>query len=218
MNTPIADLSLYELSDGSGCGFMSLPLPKDHWIYETSADGFTGPPPMPMRMGNHNPLRDKYTKEICAAARYAIKASTRCGREQDFDPDAMERNFIIGLLGYFTPDGLSSNDWANPANIPAEVGLENYDQEKDMIHKCYVCGEYLPDSFSSNDTANAWHTINICANAAGGVSQAWRGVHVKCDPCDVTSISTAELNSLRKEVLELGKLLHEAAEANRIRG
>lgn len=76
------------LPDGSSFAIMSMPLPKDHWIYETDEYGYIGEPPMPQRMG------------------YAIKASTSCGKNMDFDPDAMCQNLIIGMLGYWTPNGL----------------------------------------------------------------------------------------------------------------
>ena len=44
-----------------------------------------------------------------------------CGKEDDFDPDALVQNMITGLLGYHTPSGLSEmgDDWANPSPIPA---------------------------------------------------------------------------------------------------
>lgn len=106
------------LPDGSAFDVMSLPLPKDHWIYATDADGFHEPPPMPFRMGYADPRREQFNEMVRAAARYAIKASTMNGQDSDFDPDAMVQNFVVGMLGYHTPDGLSGENWGNPDPVP----------------------------------------------------------------------------------------------------
>ncbi len=98
------------LPDGSGFATMSLPLPKDHW---STAPGYNVPP-MPLRMGTDNPERRAMNEKITAAARYAIRSATMNGKETDFDPDAMVQNFVVGVLGYHTPDGLSSDAWDNP--------------------------------------------------------------------------------------------------------
>lgn len=107
------------LPDGSGFAVMSMPLRKDHWIYQTTEDGFTPPPPMPFRIGAAdapvlNRTRAQWAEGIRAACRYAVQASTMRGQEMDFDPDAMVQNMVVGMLGYWTPDGLSSDSWANP--------------------------------------------------------------------------------------------------------
>lgn len=94
---------MQRLPDGSGFAVMSMPLPKNHWL---TAEGYNEPP-MPMKAGTDDPKRPFLKAEIVAAARYAIRASTMNGKETDFDPDAMVNNFVIGLLGYYTPDGLS---------------------------------------------------------------------------------------------------------------
>ncbi len=106
------------LSDGSGFAIMSMPLPKDHWLYKKDPEGFNVPP-MPFRMGVHDAPRLNMTREmwgdaIREAGRYAIKCATFDGKDMDFDPDALVQNLITGMLGYFTEDGLSSDDWANP--------------------------------------------------------------------------------------------------------
>ena len=103
--------SVVALPDGSGFATMTLPLPKDHW---STAEGFAVPP-MPMRMGTDDPGRTIKADQIRAAARYAIRASTMNGKDPAFDPDAMVQNFVVGMLGYWTKDGLSEDAWANPA-------------------------------------------------------------------------------------------------------
>lgn len=94
------------LPDDSGFATASFPLRKDHWIYTTNENGYCGEPPAPMRMGE-GPERTKMANMLREAGMYAVRASTMCGREEDFDPDAMLQNFIVGMLGYWTEDGYS---------------------------------------------------------------------------------------------------------------
>ena len=103
---------LVRLPDGSGFFTMSLPLPKDHWLYATSPN----PPPMPMRIGL-GAKRDKLAAQISRAARHAIRASTMNGKEMDFDPDAMVQNMVIGMLGYRTEDGSRKARAPNKARL-----------------------------------------------------------------------------------------------------
>lgn len=98
------------LPDSSGFMTASFPLPEAHWLY---AEGFNVPP-MPLRMGTDDPRREAMRARVIEAARYAVRASTMNGERPDFDPDAMVLNFVVAMLGYHTPDGLSSDDWANP--------------------------------------------------------------------------------------------------------
>ena len=127
------------LPDGSGFAIMSMPLPKDHWLYKGDVENSWGPsnvPPMPFRIGSNDRAvfgkwnwwtrfvwramgRPTFTREemadrIRAAAKYAARCATMNGKDMDFDPDALVQNFVIGMLGYWTADGLSSETWANP--------------------------------------------------------------------------------------------------------
>lgn len=105
------------LPDGSGFATASFPLRKDHWLY--ADDGKFEAPPMPMRMGTDDPRRGRYIAMVRAAARYAVRAATMKGKEDDFDPDALVQNMVTGMLGYYSPDGLCGMDaWANPDPIP----------------------------------------------------------------------------------------------------
>ena len=102
---------IQRLPDGSGFAVMSMPLPKDHWL--TKDDGSFEEPPMPFRIGQIdapvlNRDRKMWADDIRKAAKYAIRASTMKGKEQDFDPDAMVQNFIVGMIGYHTGDGNST--------------------------------------------------------------------------------------------------------------
>ena len=107
--------SLLLIPDGDGvhgCFTASFPLPKDHWL---TAEGFNEPP-MGLRCGTAESIvihgqhwnRNQLADAVKAAGRYAVRASTMNGKDDDFDPDAMVQNFICGLLGYYTPNGLSS--------------------------------------------------------------------------------------------------------------
>ena len=99
------------LPDGSGFAIMSMSLPKSHWLY---AEPEFNVPPMPMRMGKDDPEREKMTGMLRAVGRYAVRCATLNGKDDDFDPDALVGNLIIGMLGYYTETGLSDDKWANP--------------------------------------------------------------------------------------------------------
>ncbi len=116
------------LPDGSGAAVVAYPLPSDHWL---TAPSFAVPP-MPLRLGTTGAIeatilpgeegrkcllslrREGMAELIREAARYAVRASTMNGQSPDFDPDAMVQNFVVGLIGYWSPDGRSSDEWANP--------------------------------------------------------------------------------------------------------
>lgn len=91
------------LFDDHGFATMSFDLPKDHWLYQENYD----PPPAPFLMGTDNPLRDHLAKAIRQAGIYAIRATTNSGKIDDYDPDAWLQNLVVGMLGYWTPDGHS---------------------------------------------------------------------------------------------------------------
>jgi hypothetical protein len=107
-----------ELPDGHGIATASFPLPQDHWLYENRDKLGGNVPPMPFRMGINDPRRQEFNAMVRAAAQYAVRASTMNGRCVDFDPDAMVQNFVVGMLGYHSSDGLSGESWANPQPIP----------------------------------------------------------------------------------------------------
>lgn len=121
------------LPDNSGFAVMSMPLPKTHWIYgDKSTEGEHGfeAPPMILRIGREEQFtasslfqlngfpevltRESLAEKIREAGRYAVRAATMKGTEMDFDPDALVQNLVTGILGYWTPDGLSNDQWANP--------------------------------------------------------------------------------------------------------
>lgn len=84
------------LPDGSAFGVMSFPLPKDHWLYadreyrEGEVEPIELGPPILTREVEHY---------VRSAIKYAIRASTDCGKDMDFDPDAMVLNAVYALCG-----------------------------------------------------------------------------------------------------------------------
>lgn len=93
------------LPDGSAFSVMSFPLPEDHWLYtprEYASDEAVDPIDLPAPILTHA-LREN----VIAAVRYAIRASTNCGQENDFDPDAMVQNAVYALCG---PTQLEESD------------------------------------------------------------------------------------------------------------
>ena len=87
------------LPDGSAFGVMSFPLPADHWLYREreyatpeSTETVDLPRPFVPRTVENLEL-------IRLAAQWAIRAATNCGKENDFDPDAMVQCFVYATLG-----------------------------------------------------------------------------------------------------------------------
>jgi len=126
---------------------MSMPLPKTHWIYQKDdiPAGFqTNVPPMPFRMPGKSVVylsldaegigaliksgqqrlpsiklnRRQFEKAIRAAGKYAVRCATMNGTEMDFDPDALLQNLVVGMLGYWTETGLTTDPedsaWCDP--------------------------------------------------------------------------------------------------------
>lgn len=87
------------LPDDSAFGVISYPLPEEHWLYTQReyAPGADEPTDLPAPILTHA-LRE----HVVAAIRYAVRASTNCGKEPDFDPDAMVQNAVYALCGPYT--------------------------------------------------------------------------------------------------------------------
>jgi hypothetical protein len=133
-----------DLGDGSGFAVMSIPLRKDHWIYQKDpvpGRSFTSNiPPMPFRMGTADVVyfaldegdvgaliktgqqrlpsikltKREFEKAIRAAGKYAVRTATMNGTEMDFDPDALLQNLVVGFLGYWTDNGLTGDPQDKP--------------------------------------------------------------------------------------------------------
>lgn len=123
------------LPDASGFAIVSMPLPKDHWVYgdknAEDEDGFEAPP-MVFKCGTEEVAilyvgdaknakrnatllpRKEFADQIRRAGQYAVRAATMKGKEIDFDPDALLQNLVVAFLGYWTETGLSEDQFANP--------------------------------------------------------------------------------------------------------
>lgn len=101
------------------------PFPRTHW----SVADPTGlnVPPMGLRLGTEDPSRERIADLIRAAVRYGFRAATMNGREPNLDPDALVQNIVVGLLGYWTADGLSSDAWGNPSPVPPQASIDTND-------------------------------------------------------------------------------------------
>lgn len=97
------------LPDGSAFGGMSMPLPASHWLYRereyatpSSEHTVDFPPPFVERTVENREL-------VKLAARWAIRAATDCGKDDDFDPDALVQNIIYAVLGPY-PQRITDTD------------------------------------------------------------------------------------------------------------
>lgn len=87
------------LPDGSAFAIASFPLPSDHWLYAPREyrDGEEEPIELPSPILSHQAHGDI----VRAAIRYAVRSATMCGKEPDFDPDALVQNAMYALCGPF---------------------------------------------------------------------------------------------------------------------
>ncbi len=87
------------LPDGSGFFTASFPLPKTHWLFTPReyVGSSTEPKDLPEPILTH---AQRYQVE--QAIRYAVRGATMCGREMDFDPDALVQNAVYALCGPYT--------------------------------------------------------------------------------------------------------------------
>lgn len=86
------------LPDGSAFAVYSYPLPKGHWLsapreYEQGAEE---PKELAAPILTH-----AAREQVVSAIRYAVRAATDCGKETDFDPDALVQNAVYALCGPF---------------------------------------------------------------------------------------------------------------------
>ena len=102
------------LPDGSAFAVGSFPLPQDHWLYA----------PHEYEPGADEPkellapiLTHAQRNEVVAAVRYAVRGATMCGKEPDFDPDALVQNAVYALCGSFGHTALATTAQAAPVAV-----------------------------------------------------------------------------------------------------
>lgn len=103
------------LPDGSAFATASYPLPKDHWLYalrgewDSRRDDFAETP--------HPILTNAQRQAVTVAARYAVCGATMCGKEMDFDPDALVQNLCYALCG--PANGAALSEPQTPVSLDA---------------------------------------------------------------------------------------------------
>ena len=145
----MADNNCTILPDGSAFAVASFPLPKDHWLYaprEYDVDA-ENPKELPSPILTHA-LR----AEVVSAIRYAIRGATMCGKETDFDPDALVQNAVYALCGPYGSAALATS--AQAGEYPPLV--------------CDYCGALTPDPWHSSGMMNGKmskhiHSCDVCA-------------------------------------------------------
>ena len=108
------------LPDGSAFAVMSFSLPKDHWLYAERQ----------YRNGEYEPielgkpiLTHEMRDAVVSAVRYAVRGATNCGKEIDFDPDALVQNAVYALCGSYGTLKPKQEQSHAPA-VDAEIGKQ----------------------------------------------------------------------------------------------
>lgn len=96
-----SSLNANVLPEWANSQVLNLPLPTDHWLTQVGYEET----PAPFLMGTNNPKHQEWVDKIWAAGKYAVRGVTLNGESMDFDPDALVQNFVVGMIGYRTPDG-----------------------------------------------------------------------------------------------------------------
>lgn len=102
------------LPDGSSFFIGARPLPGDHWLlaprdgWDSVRDVYSD---CPAPILNHA-MRDA----VVAAVRYAVRGATMCGKDPDWDPDALVQNAVVALCGLY-PKTASVPDYRGYANL-----------------------------------------------------------------------------------------------------
>ena len=152
------------LPDGSGFGILSLPLPKDHWLYAEREyeEGAPEPKDLPAPILTHA-LR----QQVIDAIRYAVRSATNCGKETDFDPDALVQNAVYALCGPYgaaapTPP-VSEDRWQPIETAPKDkfvllAGPSGYTTIEIVYATGRMCSDYHVGRWidHANDDLTDW--------------------------------------------------------------
>ena len=140
------------LPDGSAFAVVSYPLPKTHWLYAPREyeDGADKPKELPAPILTHA-QRDS----VIAAIRYAVRGATMCGKEMDFDPDALVQNAVYALCGPY------ARAEAGPETGPA-VAIEHIET---ALNKLRVLASLQP--LTDAQIQDIWCSAKIEGNQHG---------------------------------------------------
>lgn len=144
------------LPDGSAFAIASFPLPSDHWLYAPREyrDGEEEPIELPSPILSHQAHGDV----VRAAIRYAVRSATMCGKEPDFDPDALVQNAMYALCGPFGGATLQAQ--------PAAKCDGNHGGPRCADPECWnddpqaqPAAEVSDDDLQAIDDAHNWQTL-----------------------------------------------------------
>ena len=123
------------LPDGSAFAIASFPLPANHWLYAPREyrDGEEDPIELPSPILSHQAHGDV----VRAAIRYAVRGATMCGKEPDFDPDALVQNAMYALCGPFGGAALQS---AQPSAAVSDEAARLAEQLSNIANGVRICG------------------------------------------------------------------------------
>ena len=147
------------LPDGSAFAVASFPLPKDHWLYaprEYDVDA-ENPKELPSPILTHA-LR----AEVVSAIRYAIRGATMCGKETDFDPDALVQNAVYALCGPYGSAALAAPADAD-VERRAQLWSEHVAKLDALVTYCPTCCQ----GFTANREMARDEVIFECGKSAG---------------------------------------------------
>ena len=160
------------LPDGSAFAVVSYPLPKEHWLYAERQyeEGAEEPIELGKPILTHA-LRDA----VVAAVRYAIRGATNCGKESDFDPDALVQNAVYALCGPFTspqPASKSWVDWIDPNDKTQKQYLPHIGEPVLFCHKGKTyCGHHNGGLFQNQEKYfDTWECRWMPLPAAHGIT------------------------------------------------
>ena len=131
------------LPDGSAFGMMSFPLPYDHWMYRDREylPGADEPVDLPKPILTH-----ALCEHVEAAVRYAVRGATNCGKELDFDPDALVLNAVYALCGPYGGASLRDIEPPTESTIAAKCQrVEGSGEICGLTPSCPDCGSSLID-------------------------------------------------------------------------
>ena len=133
------------LPDGSAFGVVSFPLSKDHWLYADRAyeDGADQPKELPAPILSHGSR-----ETVVAAARYAVRGATNCGKEPDFDPDALVQNVVYALCGPYGGAFIQPQSSIDPADVEPASAIDDSSDRMQAIGQNGNDGEHYDDPWA----------------------------------------------------------------------
>lgn len=160
------------LPDGSAFGVVSFPLSQDHWLYADRVyeDGADQPKELPAPILNHGSR-----ETVVAAARYAVRGATNCGKEPGFDPDALVQNLVYALCGPYgcafvqppestiDPSDVDISDGVEPSDLPPDQW-----QKGDVVVALHNCdGQFSRLERYTLRSANEYNAVKVVADDRG---------------------------------------------------